>query len=76
MGLYKYIRHPLYSSLLFLTWGAFLKSPSWLGSGLVAVAMVCLVATARVEEAENIEYFGPVYQEYMKHTKMFVPFVF
>ena len=26
-GIYKYIRHPLYSSLLFLAWGTFCKSP-------------------------------------------------
>jgi len=25
-GIFKYIRHPLYSSLLFLTWGIFLKN--------------------------------------------------
>jgi protein-S-isoprenylcysteine O-methyltransferase Ste14 len=28
VGIYKYIRHPLYSSLLFLTWGIFFKNPS------------------------------------------------
>jgi len=27
-GVYKYIRHPLYSSLLLLTWGMFFKLPS------------------------------------------------
>ena len=31
VGAYKYIRHPLYSSLLFLAWGVFFKHPSWLG---------------------------------------------
>jgi protein-S-isoprenylcysteine O-methyltransferase Ste14 len=31
-GIYGYIRHPLYSSLLFLTWGVFFKRPSWTGS--------------------------------------------
>ncbi|MGD2205980.1 MAG: isoprenylcysteine carboxylmethyltransferase family protein [Anaerolineae bacterium] len=75
VGLYKYIRHPLYSSLFFLAWGVFFKSPSWIGSGLVAVAMVCLTATAKVEETENIRYFGEAYGEYMKKTKMFIPFV-
>ena len=27
-GIFKYIRHPLYSSLIFLTWGIFLKRPT------------------------------------------------
>jgi protein-S-isoprenylcysteine O-methyltransferase Ste14 len=34
-GAYRYIRHPLYSSLLFLAWGVFFKAPSWLGGLLV-----------------------------------------
>jgi protein-S-isoprenylcysteine O-methyltransferase Ste14 len=35
-----------------------------------------LVATVRAEEAENIHFFGPAYREYMRQTKMFVPFLF
>ena len=76
VGAYKYIRHPLYSSLLFLAWGVFFKMPSWVGGGLAVVATACLTATAKVEEVENRGYFGAAYEEYVKRTKMFVPFVF
>ena len=75
-GLYRYIRHPLYSSLLFLAWGIFFKAPSWPGGLLAATATLFLVATARVEEAENVRFFGPEYEEYKKKTRMFVPFLF
>ena len=75
-GLYKYIRHPLYSSLLLLAWGVFFKLPSVPGVLLALAATVCLAATARAEEAENVRYFGSAYQAYMKRTKMFVPFLF
>jgi protein-S-isoprenylcysteine O-methyltransferase Ste14 len=75
-GAYRYIRHPLYSSLLFLAWGIFFKAPSWLGGLLALAATLFLVATARVEEAENLRYFGEQYKEYMQRTKMFVPFLF
>ncbi len=75
-GAYRAIRHPLYSSLLFLAWGIFFKAPSWFGGLLVLVATGFLVATARVEEAENLRYFGHQYQAYMQRTKMFVPFLF
>jgi protein-S-isoprenylcysteine O-methyltransferase Ste14 len=75
-GVYRYIRHPLYSSLLFLAWGVFFKAPSWLGALLVSAATLFLVATARIEEAENIRYFGAAYEAYMKQTKMFVPLLF
>jgi protein-S-isoprenylcysteine O-methyltransferase Ste14 len=76
VGAYRYIRHPLYSSLLFLTWGTFLKGPSWLGLALALVATLFLTATAKVEEAENTRYFGAAYQSYMQTTRMFIPFVF
>ena len=75
-GAYKYIRHPLYSSLLFLTWGAFFKHPSWIGACLAMLTTFFLTLTAKVEEAENIVFFGDVYRNYMKQTKMFVPFLF
>ena len=76
VGIYRYIRHPLYSSLLFLAWGIFFKDPSWPGGLLAVVATLFLVATARVEEAENVRFFGEEYKEYMKQTKMFIPFLF
>jgi protein-S-isoprenylcysteine O-methyltransferase Ste14 len=75
-GAYRYIRHPLYSSLLFLAWGIFFKAPSWLGGLLAAAATLFLVATARVEEGENLRYFGQPYRDYMKRSKMFLPYLF
>jgi protein-S-isoprenylcysteine O-methyltransferase Ste14 len=76
VGLYRFIRHPFYSSLLFLAWGAFFKRPSWLALALAAVATSFLVVTGKVEERENSAYFGRQYRAYMKKTKMFVPFIF
>jgi protein-S-isoprenylcysteine O-methyltransferase Ste14 len=58
------------------TRGIFFKHPSWLAGVLAAAATGFLVATAKADEAENIRFFGPSYQEYMMRTKMFVPFLF
>jgi protein-S-isoprenylcysteine O-methyltransferase Ste14 len=74
-GIYKYIRHPLYSSLLLFGWGVFLKDLSLVSSCLVVLASIFLVATAKVEEKENVLKFGDQYVAYMKKTKMFVPFL-
>lgn len=74
-GAYKYIRHPLYNSLLLFGWGVFFKNPSLLSAVLVLVASGFLVATAKAEEAENLQKFGADYAEYMKITKMFIPFL-
>jgi protein-S-isoprenylcysteine O-methyltransferase Ste14 len=76
VGAYRFIRHPLYASLLFLAWGVFFKMPSLAGLAMVGVASGFLFTTARVEEKENLEKFGSSYAGYMKKTSMFVPFLF
>ena len=76
VGVYRYIRHPLYSSLLFLAWGAFVKHFSWAGVFLAVIATFFLTVTAKMEEVENTRFFGAAYQSYMKKTKLFVPFLF
>ena len=75
-GIYRYIRHPLYSSLLFLTWGIFFKLPSWVGLALALIASGFLFATARADEAECTRFFGDEYRAYMLRSKRFVPFLF
>ncbi len=75
-GVYHYIRHPLYSSLLFLTWGIFFKALTWPGLVLALAATLLLFATARADEAECLRFFGAPYQAYMKQSKRFVPFLF
>lgn len=75
-GVYHYIRHPLYSSLLLLAWGIFFKAPSALGLALAFLASFFLIATALADEIECTAFFGTSYQEYMKKTKRFVPYIF
>ena len=74
-GIYKYIRHPLYSSLILLAWGALLKDIALLSAILVALATIFSIATAMVEEKENLQRFGDEYAFYMKSTKRFLPFL-
>jgi len=76
VGAYKYIRHPMYSSLLFLAWGVFLKRFSWVGLGLAGLATLFLFLTAKRDEAECLKQFGDAYRSYMQGTKRFVPFLF
>lgn len=74
-GLYRYIRHPMYSSLLFLGWGAFLKNITMPTFMLVLYVTGLIVVVARVEERENIRFFGVTYKLYMKRSKMFIPWI-
>ena len=74
-GIFHYIRHPMYGSLLLLTWGAFFKHLSMPGLLAAVIATVFVLAAGIIEERENLAFFGPAYLEYRKTTKMFLPFL-
>ena len=74
-GIFKFIRHPLYGSLIFLAWGIFLKNATGPLLFVTIASTVFLYLTALRDEKECLEYFGEPYSEYMKHTKMFIPFL-
>ncbi len=75
-GAYRYIRHPLYASLLYLGFGIFLKNVTLETTGLAFFNFIALVATAGREEKEMIARFGSEYVAYSQQTRRFVPFVF
>ncbi|MFA6470235.1 MAG: isoprenylcysteine carboxylmethyltransferase family protein [Bacteroidota bacterium] len=75
-GIYHYIRHPMYASLLYLSAGAFLKNISPQSILLFVVSGVFLTATAKADEKECLQYFGPAYTDYKKRTTMFIPYIF
>jgi protein-S-isoprenylcysteine O-methyltransferase Ste14 len=74
-GIFKYIRHPLYSSLIFLSWGIYFKHPTVIMTLVAMISSVLLWFTAVGDEKECIAYFGDSYRDYMKATKRFIPFV-
>jgi len=75
-GIYKYIRHPLYGSLIFLTWGIFFKNINSVMFLFSFHATIFFFLTIRREEKENIAYFGDSYKSYIKRSKMIIPFIF
>ena len=75
-GIFKYVRHPLYGSLLFLTWGVCLKNPELIVLIISILASIFFYTTAVIEEKEDIEYFGDKYKVYIKRSKMFIPLIF
>jgi protein-S-isoprenylcysteine O-methyltransferase Ste14 len=40
------------------------------------LSTVFLFITSKIEEKEDIEYFGDKYIDYMKNSKRFIPFFF
>jgi protein-S-isoprenylcysteine O-methyltransferase Ste14 len=77
-GVYRYIRHPLYSALIAVGAISLFKSdfPWLMAICLFCVATVFLYATARIEDQENTLKFGEEYAVYIDRTRMFVPYIF
>jgi len=75
-GIFRYIRHPLYCSLLLLGTGIMFKEPGTLQVVAGIINIIAIYFTARIEEKEMIVRFRDQYIDYMKDTKMFIPFLF
>ncbi|HPR32522.1 MAG TPA: isoprenylcysteine carboxylmethyltransferase family protein [Prolixibacteraceae bacterium] len=74
-GIFRYIRHPLYASLLFLNWGVFLKHFEIHLLVTAIASTIFLYITARYDEKECEEYFGEEYRLYRKRTRLFIPWI-
>lgn len=72
-GIYKYIRHPLYTfgSSLFISFG--MMADNWFIALLGILAFIGMAIRTPKEEANLIEKFGDEYREYMKRTGRFLP---
>ena len=76
-GMYTYVRHPLYTGILLLWFGAAITLQSSTGFLLVMVMLVpALWSRMNIEEAFLIKTFGKKYQTYMRTTKRLIPFVY
>lgn len=75
-GPYAFIRHPIYTSymLLFSGYAMLLHSAST-AVFAVAICVVYYSVRTRLEQAVLQEAFGEMYDQYVKRTKMFLPFV-
>ena len=72
-GIYKYIRHPLYTigSSFFISIGV--MADNWLIIGLGIFAFLLMAIRTPKEEENLIAKFGDEYREYMKQTGKFLP---
>jgi len=73
-GVYRRVRHPMYTALLLYSVGQALVLPNYVAGLFPGITMALLVAL-RIgpEERMMLEEFGKDYQEYMALTKRLVP---
>ena len=73
-GVYRRVRHPMYTALLLYSVGQALVLPNYV-AGLSSVVAMALLVALRIgpEERMMLEEFGKDYREYMALTKRLVP---
>lgn len=74
-GVYRYIRHPQYTGLLLLSLGMLAEWATLPLLMLYPVIVVMYVRLAKKEEGDMLQEFGEEYREYMRTTKMFIPYL-
>jgi protein-S-isoprenylcysteine O-methyltransferase Ste14 len=73
-GIYRWVRHPMYLSLLIYSVGQALVLPNWMAGPSYGVAMVLMFAfRLGPEERIMLEEFGKDYEAYRATTKRLVP---
>lgn len=74
-GPYRFIRHPIYTSLLMLCGVWVINDFSYFRLFVMLVLFIDLILKLKTEEKFLIAEF-PDYTEYMKKTKMLIPYLF
>lgn len=76
-GVYRYVRHPMYSAFWLNALAQVLLLPNWIAgpAGLLGIALLYFARVAR-EERMMLETFGEEYRGYMARTRRLIPFVY
>ena len=73
-GAYRYIRHPMYSSVITMMFGVLVSSPTLLELCFFVLLVVVLVLKARREELLWCGH-DERYLAYKAQTKLFIPYI-
>jgi len=73
-GVYRHLRHPMYSAMFLISIGQLLITPNWL-VGPASLVVFALLFALRIEkeEAMMLEQFGEQYAAYARRTKRLIP---
>ncbi len=74
-GPYKYVRHPMYTSALFLVWISIAGNLS-VFTAAIGLIVTAVVATRVVKEEELLSLQYVNYKEYKLTTKAVIPFIY
>lgn len=74
-GPYRWIRHPMYTAVLFVALSWLLNKVFWLSGLIFLILLVDLIIKLKYEERLLCEHFE-AYAAYMQSTKRLLPYIF
>jgi protein-S-isoprenylcysteine O-methyltransferase Ste14 len=76
VGVYRYVRHPMYSAFFLWAIAQFLLLPNWVAglTGIIGFGTLYAFRVGR-EERLMLEAFGDEYRTYMKRTARVLPWI-
>jgi len=74
-GPYRWLRHPIYSAVLYFVWAGIAAHPSLTGI-LVALLASALLGVRMLGEEHLLREMYPEYTEYARHTARVLTFIF
>lgn len=73
-GIYRHIRHPMYSALLLYGLGQMMTAPNWIVGPSYFIAMILICALRLGPEEKLMKgHFSEEYEAYTSRTKRFIP---
>ena len=72
-GIYKYIRHPMYTSVLLSCLALVLSNPHWIAQLVMTALLINLILKSNFEEKLLLKRFKS-YSKYRQKTGRFLPF--
>jgi protein-S-isoprenylcysteine O-methyltransferase Ste14 len=73
-GIYAWVRHPMYTSVIVMMLGFLLSTPSIVEILLWVILVVVLLLKAKREESLWLEH-DEAYERYKNSTKLFIPYI-
>lgn len=73
-GIYRYIRHPMYTSVIVMMFAILISTPTMIELLLFLSLIIVLVLKALKEESLWVNN-NKAYIQYKKNTKLFIPYI-
>jgi len=74
-GPFRFLRHPLYASMIWWVWAAAASHRSAFAIGLGALITVCFWVRMLAEERQLLRVFPDEYSAYLRATRRVIPFI-